>query len=99
LYVEIEGRLDATMVIAQQVQCEDEPSGATVEREGSAGSVESAASTFTLTSSGRAPIGVHWTALTFFSGGTPATLDGRRVEVQGSIIDGTLVAQKVSIDD
>ena len=62
LFVEIEAWLGATGVIAKSVHCEDEPSGATVERKGTAGSVDLAAQRFVLTLSGGATLNVSWAA-------------------------------------
>ena len=98
LYVQVEGRLGATGVLATKVHCEDEPSGATVEREGVAGSVDTAGSTFVLTRSGAA-LTVRWTSQTFFGNVTPDTLAGARVGVEGFMADGVLVAQKVKLEN
>lgn len=97
-FVAIEGALGATGVIAKSVHCEDEPSDATVERKGTAGSVDAAASRFTLTTGTGATLAVRWTELTYFKNITPATLAGQRVEVEGRLVDGELVAQKVQVE-
>jgi hypothetical protein len=99
LYVEVEGRLGATAVLATQVHCEDEPGNATIERKGTAGSVDASAATFVLTPSTGAAIPARWTAQTYFGGLTPQTLAGARVEVVGVLVDGVLVAQKVKLED
>lgn len=98
LYVEVEGRLGATGVLATEVHCEDEPGGATIEREGVAGTVDTSAATFVLTPASGAAITVRWTAQTYFGAVPPQTLAGARVEVVGVLVDGVLVAQKVKID-
>jgi hypothetical protein len=97
-FVEVEGALGATGVIAKSVHCEDEPGDATIERKGTAGSVDAAASRFTLSSGTDAVLTVRWTELTYFKNVTPATLAGQRVEVEGKLIDGVLVAQKVQVE-
>lgn len=97
-FVEVEGALGATGVIAKSVHCEDEPDGATIERKGTAGSVDAAASRFTLDSGAGTVLTVRWTELTYFKNVTPATLAGQRVEVEGRLVDGVLVAQKVAVE-
>lgn len=99
LFVEIEGALGATGVLAKEVHCEDEPGGATVGRKGTAGSVDIGAASFVLTPGSGAPITVRWTATTLFSHTTPQTLAGRRVEVEGVLDAGVLVARKVEASD
>lgn len=94
-YVEVHGRLGSNGVIATELHCEDEPNGATVEREGTAGTPDLAASTFSLATSG-SPVTVRWTAQTYFGGGLDAaSLGGRRVEVEGYFDGSVLVAQKI----
>ena len=99
LYVAIEGRLGATGVIATSVHCEDEPNGGTVGRKGVASAVDAASSTFTLTPSTGASLVVRWTPQTYFGSVTPQTLNGVRVEIEGTLAGGVLVAQKVKLDD
>jgi Domain of unknown function (DUF5666) len=99
LYVEIEGRLDSTGVVARTIQCEDEPGDAEVEREGVAGTVDIEGMTFSLASESGAAIGVKWTSNTYFGGVKPATLSGKLVEVEGSLVGGVLQATKVKVDD
>lgn len=98
LFVEIEGRLGATGVIAKKVKCEDEPDDATVERKGSAGSVDAAAQRFVLTLSGGATLTVSWTGVTYFENVTSVTLSGQKVEVEGRLVDGVLVAKKIQVE-
>lgn len=97
-FVQVEGALGATGVIAKSVHCEDEPDGATIERKGTAGSVDAAASRFTLTSGSGAVLVVRWTELTYFKSLTPGTLAGQQVKVEGRLVDGELVAQKVEAE-
>ncbi len=97
-FVAIEGALGATGVIAKSVHCEDEPGDATVERKGTASSVDAAASRFTLTTETGAVLTVSWTELTYFKNVTPAALAGQRVEVEGKLVDGVLVAKKVTAE-
>lgn len=97
-YVAVEGALGANGVIAKSVHCEDEPDGATVERKGTAGSVDAAASRFSLDSGAGAVLTVRWSELTYFKNVTPATLAGRQVEVEGRLVDGALVAQKIQVE-
>ncbi len=98
-YVSVEGALDATGVLASTVKCEDEPDGGTVERSGAASAVDTTHANFTLTAEQGAPLAVHWTAVTYFSGVSPATLEGQQVEVQGILSNGVLQAQTVVKDD
>lgn len=97
LYVEVEGRLNATGVIAKEVKCESESEGATIEREGLAGSVNAGAASFVLTT-GRGPVTVHWSARTYFKNISAQTLAGARVEVEGVLAGGVLEASKVSLE-
>lgn len=97
-FVAVEGALGPTGVIAKSVHCEDEPDDATIERKGTAGSVDAAASRFTLVPASGAPVVVRWTETTYFKNVTPATLSGQRVEVEGKLVDGELVAQKVEFE-
>ncbi|MGZ5275198.1 MAG: DUF5666 domain-containing protein [Caldimonas sp.] len=99
LYVQVAGKLGSSGVVAKTVQCESEPSGGTVEREGTASAVDLAAMRFTLTTQRGTVVTVAWTATTFFGGGTAQTMAGKPVEVQGTLVNGVLVATKVKIDD
>jgi hypothetical protein len=84
------------MVIAKSVHCEVESGDATVERKGVAGSVDVAGQVFVLQPGTGSPLNVRWTSSTYFSSVAPATLAGQLVEVEGKLVDGVLVAQKVS---
>jgi hypothetical protein len=98
VFAEIHGSLNNTTVIAEQVQCESEPAGGIVEREGTAGSVDPSAMTFVLTDQGKSQV-ISWSAQTFFRNVTPATLSGKKVNVEGVLVNGALNASKVKLDD
>lgn len=97
-FVEIEGRLGATGVIAKSVHCEDEPDDAIVERKGTAGGVDAAAQRFTLTLDGGGTLAVSWSDITFFQNVTPVTLSGQRVEVEGKLVGGVMQARKIEVE-
>ena len=99
LYVEVAGSLGSAGVVAQTIQCANEPLGGTVEREGVASAVDIAAMQFTLTTQAGTALTVAWTATTYFGGGTPQTLTGKPLQVLGSLVNGVLVASKVKIDE
>ena len=99
LYVQVEGTLGPTGVRAREISCESEPAGGTVGRKGTAGSVDAAAHRFVLTTAGGTAVTVAWGDDTFFEGITAATLDGRRLEVEGVFDAGVLVARKIHLDD
>jgi hypothetical protein len=98
LYVEIGGGLSPTGVVATRVHCQSESAGSTVERTGIASAVDTTAATFVLTPSSGTPITVHWTASTYFNDVTAATLAGKRLEVQGGLVNGVLTAQTIEPD-
>ena len=98
LFVEVHGATISTGVRALTIQCEGESSGSTV-REGKASAVDVVARTLALTPEGRSPIIVTWTDATFFGGVTPATLAGKSVQVEGSLVGGGIAATKVKLDD
>ncbi len=97
-FVEIEGRLGPTGVIAKSVQCKDAPTDATIERKGVAGSVDGANRRFVLTRSDGSTLAVSWTELTYFKNVTAVTLSGQQVEVTGQLVDGVLVAKKIQVE-
>lgn len=100
LYVHVTGSLASNGVAATSIRCSSEPSGGTVERDGTASAVDTTAKTFTLTTEQGTALTVQWTDTTFFgSGATPATLSGKPVEVEGSFVGAALVATKVKVDD
>jgi hypothetical protein len=99
LFVELEGALGPTGVMAKKIACKDEPVGAVIERKGVASAVDPATSSFTLTPSGKAPLAVTWSTLTYFGSVTPQTLSGKTVEVVGTLVNGVLQATKVKVED
>ncbi len=99
LFVEIEGAMNATGVIAKDVHCSNEAAGSTIEREGTASAVDTAASTLTLLRTGGTAVPVSWNSLTYFGGVTPQTLDGAKVEVIGVLVGGVLQASKIKRDN
>jgi hypothetical protein len=98
LFVELEGRLGPTGVIAKSVHCEDEPGDAVVERKGTAGNVDPAARRFVLTLSTGGTLPVSWSDITYFENGSADTLAGQRVEVEGKLVDGVMQARKIQVE-
>jgi len=97
LFVEVQGTLSPTGVVATSIACDaGEPAGATVERDGTAGSVSLSAKTFVLTTAS-GPVNVTWSEHTFFRDVAPGTLDGRSVQVEGVLNGATLEASKVTL--
>jgi hypothetical protein len=99
LFVEVEGSLSSTGVVASKIHCEAEPSGAEVEREGVASAVDIAGSSFSIVTEHGTAVSVKWTDTTYFGGVTPQTLSGKQVHAQGVLVGGVLVASKVKLDD
>lgn len=99
LYVEVKGAMNSSGVRASSIQCSDEPALATVEREGIAGTVDAAAKTFQISPEMGAPINVKWTDATYFGGLTVATLSGKKVQAEGALVGGVLMATKVTLND
>jgi len=99
LFVQIQGRQITTGVVASSVQCQGEPAGATVERQGTATAVDTSASTFTLVTSHGTSTPVQWSSSTFFEGVSPQTLSGKPVEIEGTFSGSVLVARKIALDD
>ena len=99
LYVELEGSLTPTGVRATELHCDGEPAGATVERGGVAGSVDTVAQTFVLSNSTGTPVPVSWTTTTLFQNVSPATLAGKRVEIEGQFNGNVLVARQIELDN
>ncbi len=99
LFVELKGAVSPTGVKASSIQCGDEPAEATVEREGIAGTVDAAAKTFQITPEKGAPINAKWTDTTYFGGLTVATLSGMKVQAEGALVGGVLMATKVKLND
>jgi len=99
LYVEVAGALGSTAVLAHSVHCEDEPSGATIEREGVVAAVDLAAATLSLVPEHGLSVSVQWTAGTYFGGVTPQTLLGKKVSVEGTLSGSMLIAKKIKLGD
>jgi Domain of unknown function (DUF5666) len=99
LFVELKGAVSATGVKASSIQCGDEPAEATVEREGIAGTVDLPAKTFQITPEKGAAINVKWTDATYFGGLTAATLSGKKVQAEGALVGGVLMATKVKLNN
>ena len=98
MYVEVEGNISATGILASKVTCKSEPAAAELELRGSVGSLDLLNRTFVLTTSTRV-VTVSWTDLTWFRGVLLATLTGRTVEVEGYLqSNGVLVARKISLE-
>ncbi|MFM1988390.1 MAG: hypothetical protein RJA99_1347 [Pseudomonadota bacterium] len=100
--VEVQGRFTGpNAFVADRVECEDladdsagvrPSSGSRNEVEGYVSAFDAAASTFSIGSTG-----VSWTSGTQFRGGVATDLaNGRRVEVDGTLTGGRLVAREVS---
>ena len=100
LQVEVEGRLTAPgRIIATEVVCENTQDGRTVmEREGVASAVNATAKTFAIGMGAHGTMNVQWSDTTLFVGVTAATLDGKRVEVEGVMSAGVFRAAKVKLD-
>lgn len=99
LFVELEGSLGPTGVVAKKVECKSEPDSAVIERKGVASAVDPASSSFILTPSGKPPVKVYWSATTFFRAVTVQSLSGTTVEVEGTLVNGDIQATKIKFDD
>jgi hypothetical protein len=99
LFVEVDGMLTGSDVIAKTVQCQAESSGSTVERDGVATAVDVTTTSFTLLPEHGSGIAVQWSASTFFGGLTPQTLSGKSVEIEGALVNGVLIASTIKADD
>lgn len=102
--VEVRGRFTGTNAFtADQVECSDlsedaagvrPSSGSRTEVEGYVTALDTVAATFSVGSTA-----VSWTASTQFDGGVAADLaNGRRVEVDGTLSGGRLVAREISFE-
>jgi Domain of unknown function (DUF5666) len=98
LFVELEGAVGSTGVIAKEIHCEAEPGDATLEREGLIGNVDLAAKRFTITRQG-VVTAAAWTDATFFSGGTAQTMSGKLAHALGPLVSGVLTASRIEIED
>ncbi len=98
LQVSITGRLSASgQVTITAVKCEKAEDGVTsLEREGTAGTVDLVAKTFKLTTQTDVAT-VQYAGTTTFVGVTEQTLDGKRVQVEGTMKAGVIQAEKVSL--
>lgn len=94
--VEILGSLTGTgKVKAVSVKCEKQKEAESIiGRHGVVSKVDSTAKTFTLTS-GKELIPVKWSASTQFIRVTGATLEGKTITVEGTIVAGVINAQKI----
>ncbi len=99
LFVEVEGSLSGTGVVASKLHCEAEPSDAKVEREGVASAVDIAAMSFSIVREHETAVSVRWTSTTYFGSVTPQTLSGKKVHAEGVFVGGVLVASKVKLED
>lgn len=100
LQVKIEGFLAADgSVKVKEVECEKLDDGfSTVEREGIAANVNIDAKTFLL--NGGAAVSVKWNDATLFGKSlTPATMAGKKLEVEGVLANGVLTATKIKLDE
>jgi len=100
LQISAKGNLQPSgVVLVKKIECETVQEGQShVEREGVAGRIDAAASTFSLTTF-RDIVAVRFSAATTFVGVTPTTLDGKRLEVEGTVVAGVLRAEKISLED
>lgn len=105
-FVEIKGALVNGAVVATRVKPDDDGTPGTVGTEFELHGTISAATTagsggsFTLTSSGGVAVSVDWTSSVTFRDGTAANLvNGRRVEVKGTLASGNRVnATRISFE-
>lgn len=95
LYVEVEGNVSKTGIVATKVSCKEAPDTASIEVRGVAGNVDNTARTFVLTAGGKT-FDVRWTDVTRFSGISSTNLSGSLVKVEGYLQSGVLVAKKIS---
>jgi Domain of unknown function (DUF5666) len=98
LFVELEGAVGSSGVIAKEIQCKAEPGDATLEREGVIGNVDLAAKRFTITRQG-VVTAAAWTDATFFTGGTAQTMSGKLAHALGPLVGGVLTASRIEIED
>lgn len=98
LQVSITGSLSATgQVTITSVKCEKADDGVTtVEREGTAGTVDLNAKSFKLTTQSEIA-SVQYGSATTFVDVTEQTLDGKRVRVEGTLKAGVLQATKIAL--
>ncbi|WP_426113146.1 DUF5666 domain-containing protein [Massilia sp. PWRC2] len=96
LQVAVTGSMNASgQVKASAISCEKaDDAHAVLSRQGVAGTVNATAKTFALVSS-KQSLTVQWNADTFFRGVDATTLNGKNVEVEGTLSAGVLTATKV----
>lgn len=96
LQVEVTGSMTATgQVKATAISCEKaDDAHAVLSREGVAGSVDAVAKTFALATS-KESVTVKWSADTLFRNVDAASLSGKKLEVEGTMSGGVLLAAKV----
>jgi len=99
VFVEVQGALVSTGVMAKTVQCQSESSGSTVERSGVASAVDASAKSFTLTPKSGSAVAVKWGDSTFFGALTPQSLTGKTVQVEGQFSGSVLNASKIEAGD
>lgn len=100
LQVSVKGNLlPSGQVVVRKLECEAVQDGqSSVEREGVAGRVDAGAGTFALTTS-RDIVTVQFSAATIFRGVSATTLEGKRLEVEGTLVAGVLRAEKIALED
>lgn len=100
LQVEVKGfPLSSGTVVATEVKCEAAPDdNSVVDRVGRAVDVDAVKRTLTL-GSGPAAVVVTWSAGTVFVGVDATTLKDRKLEVEGKLRGGVLVATKIKRED
>jgi hypothetical protein len=98
LQVEVDGHLTpAGKVVAVEVKCESaQDSQSIVERKGIAGSIDVAARTLVLGSVPNA-VTVQWSAATLFVGVDSAALNGKRIELEGTLSGTVFLATKIKL--
>jgi phage baseplate assembly protein gpV len=98
LQVEIDGQLTANgKVTATAVKCESVQDGqSVVERVGAAAKVDLAAKTLTVTTPTQT-LTVQWSSRTVFVGADQSALDGKTIEVEGTLSGGVLRATKIKL--
>jgi hypothetical protein len=96
MQVEVEGSLTSTGAVkASSVKCEGvQDSVSIVEAEGRASTVDQTAKTFNLATE-KGTVSVQWSSTTLFKNTSAATLDGQRLEVEGTLSKGVLQATKI----
>lgn len=99
LQVEVEGNLTSSgKVIAVEVKCENTQEGlSTIEREGVASQVDAAARTLVLTSL-QNTVRVRWSTSTLFVNVDPAALNGKTLEIEGTLTGDVLLATKIKLN-